>query len=170
MSDALPEPRDDDDQKLLDDVAQVGWHLVLVPEDADTPGWAYTIGLERSHGHPELVVFGLDLETAGGVLNLLGERIRDGERFALDAEIADVIEDGELALRPVAARWYEPFLGYARWFYGGDGFTAWQLFWPEDDGVMPWDEGASEWLRENQPRLYATRVGEAGVEALLASM
>ena len=75
-----------------------------------------------------------------------------------------------MALRPVAARWYEPFLGYARWFYGGDGFTAWQLFWPEDDGVMPWDEGASEWLRENQPRLYATRVGEAGVEALLASM
>lgn len=38
VSKALPAPQDEGDRKLLADVAQVGWHVVKVPGDDDTPG------------------------------------------------------------------------------------------------------------------------------------
>jgi hypothetical protein len=47
-------------------------------EDEDPVPFAYTVGLFGLN-HPELVIFGVPQETAGGVLNELGERIRAGE-------------------------------------------------------------------------------------------
>jgi hypothetical protein len=53
--------------------------IVFVSGDGDEPPptFAYTIGL-FGMGHPELVVTGVDLQTAGGLLNELGDRIRTG--------------------------------------------------------------------------------------------
>ena len=53
---------DDNDRKLLQDVAEVGWHVVLIAEEAGTPGWAFSVGLYHTFRHPEVVVFGLPLE------------------------------------------------------------------------------------------------------------
>jgi len=51
-----------DDQKLLDDVAEYGWHVIKVLDQPDAPGWAYSVGLFQNFGHPEIMVFGLDLD------------------------------------------------------------------------------------------------------------
>ena len=47
-------------------------------DDQDLVPFAYTVGLFGLQ-HPELLIFGVAQETAGGVLNRLGERIRAGE-------------------------------------------------------------------------------------------
>jgi hypothetical protein len=46
--------------------------------DQDSVPFAYTVGLFGMN-HPELLIFGVSQETAGGVLNELGDRIRAGE-------------------------------------------------------------------------------------------
>ena len=46
--------------------------------DQDSVPFAYTVGLFGMN-HPELLIFGVSQETAGGVLNDLGDRIRAGE-------------------------------------------------------------------------------------------
>ena len=54
-----PTPQTDTDRSVLRDVAARGWHSVAVAERNDQPGWAFTIGLQRSFEHPEVVAFGL---------------------------------------------------------------------------------------------------------------
>ena len=48
------------------------------PEDDDGPPFAYAVG-QFGLGHPELLVFGLDVHDSLGLLNSLGDRIRAGE-------------------------------------------------------------------------------------------
>lgn len=40
-------------QKVFDDVAKHGWHVVKVLEQAKVPGWAFSIGLYKNFKHPE---------------------------------------------------------------------------------------------------------------------
>lgn len=72
----LPEPADDGDRKLLSDIHEFGWHVVNVPGDERAPAWCFTVGLQHSYGHPELVIVGLPLDTGHAVLNIAGETIK----------------------------------------------------------------------------------------------
>jgi hypothetical protein len=37
-----------------------GWHVIVVPGDERRPSTAYSIGLFKNFGHPEIVIFGTD--------------------------------------------------------------------------------------------------------------
>ena len=52
-----------------------------VAGEGRTPPFASTVGLFEL-GHPELVVFGLDAESSGGMLNWCAARVWDGELFS----------------------------------------------------------------------------------------
>ena len=41
---------------------------------------------------------------------------------------------------PIAKRFYPDYLGWSRWFYGGDDFPCLQIVWPDREGVFPWEE------------------------------
>ena len=166
----LPEATDAGETKCLADVAKIGWHVVHVLEDDSTPGWSFTVGLARAHGHPELVVFGVPREIAHDALNSIGLRVRAGAKFLDGAAIPDVLDGFELAVRNVAVPWYKPFLGMAVWFHQGDDFDAVQLFWPDKAGTWPWSPNASAGFKAEQPLLYEGDPIRARVEALLASM
>jgi hypothetical protein len=67
--------------------SRLGWALTYVTDpDGRNPSFAYTAGL-WGFDHPELLVFGLGQDSAAGLLNQLGERVRDGEVFAAGAEV-----------------------------------------------------------------------------------
>jgi hypothetical protein len=170
MTSALPTPEDDGDRTLLADVENHGWHVVNVAQDDATPGWCFTVGLQHTYGHPEVVIFGLPPDTAHALLNIAGEAVKSGRAFETDVGYDDFIEGFDCIFRPVHGTWHKSFMGYACWFYRGAGFNAHQLFWPNRHGALPWQEGADGWLRSNQPRLSLADKEEAGVIALLASM
>ena len=50
---------DSGEQKLLHDVAKFGWHCMKVFGDNEHEPFAYTIGLFKSYGYPELLIYGL---------------------------------------------------------------------------------------------------------------
>ena len=58
-----PFTRRDGDQDMSRDIETRGWHIVSVAETAESPGWAFTVGLHRSYAHPEIVIVGLPVDS-----------------------------------------------------------------------------------------------------------
>jgi len=162
--------QDDGDRQVLNDIAEYGWHVVKVLEEGDTPGWAFTIGLTKNYGHPEIVVFGLNGSVSHGLLNIAGEKVKNGESLASGSVVTGLLEGYECILREVKSRWYGPFLGTAIWYYLGCEFPALQCIWPDKSGKYPWHEEFRESWRWAQPLLYAEDPVEANAEALLETL
>ena len=148
-----PAPRDDEDRKLLADIDQFGWHVIGVEQDDDGPGFAYSIGLYRSFGHPEILVIGLDTNVTFGMVNGVGELIRGGKRFDDFDESGDVLDGFNVAFRRVEKAHYAGYVGYARWFYEGDDFPILQCVWPDSRQRYPWNPDYPAALRARQPIL-----------------
>lgn len=148
-------------EKVAADIARVGWHVALVPPDETTPGWAHTIGLLERFGHPELVVFGSDPQVLGPLLNALGARVREGARLEPETEVEGVVRGLALAVRAVAPRWVQPFLGNAAWHCRRPELPALQVFWPDARGRFPWEPGCDPAWRDDQPYLAASAVQDA---------
>lgn len=149
----LPEPTDDHDRKLLADVKGHGWHVIGVAEDEEGPAFAYSIGLQHTFGHPEVIVFGLDVRLMHQMLNGIGEQIRSGQRFEHLDEASDVLDGFNVAFRSVDEKHFQEYLGYARWFYQGDDFPVLQCIWPDGQGRFPWHPEFPKALTTRQPVL-----------------
>jgi hypothetical protein len=74
-------------------IAEYGWHFVLIEAENDLPAFAYSIGLYHSFRHPEIVAFGLKLDTLHRLINICGDRIKAGETSPLDRLVDDVLAD-----------------------------------------------------------------------------
>ncbi|HEY3143765.1 MAG TPA: DUF4262 domain-containing protein [Acidimicrobiales bacterium] len=65
-----------------DRIERNGFTKLLIEPDLDDPVWMYTIGLTEQ-GHPELCLEGIPREICGVILEELGRRVVQGERFDL---------------------------------------------------------------------------------------
>lgn len=148
----VDESEDDD---FVAGIEEHGWQVVLIPEDEEGPGFAYSVGLFRTFGHPEIILFGLDLELMHGLINNMGEDVRGGAKFEPGRRVDDVLEGYSVEFREVARRHHRDYFGYAGWFYGDDEFPAIQCVWPDMEGRFPDEPEAPDALREAQPLLDA---------------
>lgn len=148
-----PAARDDQDRKLLADIEQYGWHVVGIEQDDEGPGFVYSVGLYHTFGHPEILVIGLAIDVMFGMVNGVGELVRGGKRFEQLDESGDVVDGFNVTFRQVEVLRYDEYLGYARWFYKGDGFTVLQIVWPDSGHRYPWHSDYPVALRERQPVL-----------------
>lgn len=155
---------DEVERRVREDIRRFGWHVVKVMGDEHAPGWAYTIGLLERFDHPELAVFGLDLDSMHELLNHAGALVGTGRRFETDREYDGVLEGLPCAVRAVAPRWTPVFFGNASWHYGREALPLLQCFWPDRGGRFPWQTGFDAALRDLQPRLF-----EAEVDAALST-
>ena len=73
--------QDEGEAKLLADVKDPGWHVIGVTEDEECPGFVYTIGLYHNYGHPEIIAFGLDVPILWQIVNVIGEKVKEKEKF-----------------------------------------------------------------------------------------
>lgn len=107
----------------------------------DEPPFAYTIGM-FGMGHPELLILGLELESAHGVLNELGERIRAGESLVPGQLITFEQWPHRIVPEPVPNPG-EIVLG-ANDFYqrpGDHSVPVLQLSYDDLGGRFPWEDG-----------------------------
>jgi hypothetical protein len=149
----LPTPADDHDRKLLADVKKHGWHVIAVEADEDGPAFAYSIGLQHTFKHPEMIVFGLDVRVMHSMINGIGEEVKNGSQFEHLDESDDVLDGYNVCFRTVEKRHYPDYFGYARWFYRGDKFPALQCVWPDAQHRYPWHPESHEKFRERHPIL-----------------
>jgi Domain of unknown function (DUF4262) len=141
------------DCKLISDVEEFGWQVALIPEDDEGPAFAFSVGLFKNFGHPEVIIFGLVIEALHGIINLIGEEVRQGRRFAEGEVASGIIEGFDVGFREVAPEHYAEYLGTASWYYKGINYPALQFVWPDKQGRFPWDDGLPESLRARQPLL-----------------
>jgi hypothetical protein len=135
-------------------VADYGWAVQVIPEDAEGPGFAYTVGLHASYGHPELIVFGLPNDVMQSLLNTCGDRVKGGERLTIDARVPDVLDAHDVRFREVRdPESFREHVGYALWYYQGQPFRVLQMLWPDKQNRFPGDAGTEEWLAAAQPQL-----------------
>ena len=133
-------------------IRRVGWAIQYVGGDTcSTPGcecppsdaapFAYTIGM-FGLGHPELLILGVDQETASIVLNTLGADIRSGAQLLPGMQVTA----GDWPYRIVLEAVPNPgdILFDANRFYQRPpehSVPALQLTYDDERGRFPWDEG-----------------------------
>jgi hypothetical protein len=151
-----------DEQKLVDDVAQYGWHVMKVSSAVDEPEtlpFAYTIGLQATFGWPELLCYGLSTDVMAQLLNNAVNELRErAAQPAVGLILHDVANGFECRLSGVAQRHHREHLGYAIWFARHRGERAedvqcLQLLWPDRHGHFPDEADCTEGVKELEPLL-----------------
>lgn len=151
---------DPGDQKVVDDVAEHGWHCVHITADEEGPNFSFSVGWWETLGTPETIVFGLRREVHHNLLWILYQQIQNGLRIADGLRISGLLEGFECIARRVDLSQMSDHFGYALWYRAlrlktSDGLEAFQIFWPgKVDGLYPWEAGCSQIVRDHQPLLY----------------
>jgi hypothetical protein len=143
---------DQDDARIAEYVRKYGWAVQYIGGNtcsrpgcncpqSDEPPFAYTVGL-FGMAHPELLILGVDPDTAVGVLDDLGHRIRRGEPLLPGQLVTfdrwphriipeEVPNPGEILF--MANTYYRRPSEYS--------VPALQLSYDDIEGRFPWEEG-----------------------------
>ncbi len=155
-SDAAWKRHDHFEDAIKTAVTEHGWFVAKIEGGVsnDEPAFAYTVGLFKTYGHPELTCIGLRTDLMHVMLNNCGQLIKTGQQPPVGPPFDEVLDDFKVQLREVRAREsYDEHMGYAIWFNGGSEFPLLQLVWPDKEGRFPGDPGASPWMVARQPLL-----------------
>lgn len=142
-----------EDRSLLKVLEDYGWYVIKVGAGTSKPAFAYSLGLYETFGHPEIVMFGLDLDTMHELINDCGERIRGGGCFKNEDIDTHLLENYRCAFRAIQPSIHQDLFAFTRWYYRGWVFPALQLVWPDMSDRFPWDAGFDERYRSDQPLL-----------------
>ena len=127
-------------KRVFDDVAKFGWHVVAVLPGADgAPEYSFSVGFYETYKHAELVIFGLPMESAHGIIGTCLERLEEGAFFEAGQVRSDILKNHSIAVLPVHRTFYRDYLGTAIGFYDRLDFPALQLVWPDKSNHFPWE-------------------------------
>jgi len=154
---ADPSRLDAAEKNVVDQVRTHGWFATYVATDEVGPDFSYTTGFWLKFQVPELIVFSLPQEVAHQICWNFYNALEAGERFSKGAPIEGVINNYTVYLIDVLKEHYPEFLGWNRWFYGGDTFEVQQLIWPNAAHSFPWSPEADADLKSSQPSLSERR-------------
>jgi hypothetical protein len=147
---------------ILGNIERHGWHIAGVNADTrnDFPQYAYTVGFGDTLAHAEVIVIGLSHESAGMLLNAVGERIRQHGRLETDTRYTDLLSNGlGLSFVEAAEDRARDLMRLANWYYEaashrtGTRYRVLQLVWPDSDGRLPWEPGYDTRFNHVQPVL-----------------
>lgn len=146
---------DQETQKaILKNVEQYSCHLALVEADDYSPRFAYTIGLYKSFGHPEIICFSLAPDVMGAVLNYARDLAKEGKTLVPGESYANFLEGYAVQFVRVNQSYYPDYVGYGYWYYGNTfDFPLLQLIWPDKEHQFPWEDGFNPAWRFKQPLL-----------------
>lgn len=136
-----------------------GWTGIYVGDYRTAPTWAYTIGLDETLGHPEIVVFDAPQEAVNALFWRVFEEIRTAELVIEDGLEWPVGEEGRAAWRKVHPDHVDEWLTFAcmrRASRTGEvvGLAAYQFVLADAGGHLPWEPGYDEGLRHLQKPLW----------------
>src|SRR3546814_7293813 len=66
------------EKKVLDDIAEFGWHCVHILAEGQHVEYSFTVGLFQNYGHPELIIFGLSSDVARQILSVAAHEAKRG--------------------------------------------------------------------------------------------
>ncbi|RFU20944.1 DUF4262 domain-containing protein [Geodermatophilus marinus] len=134
---------DQEDAHLAQVIRSSRWAVQYVGagDRPDEPAFGYTIGL-FGMGHPELVVVGLDVDTAHGVLQRAAGEVAVGRDLVPGELLTWPDWEGVLVVE-VCPNPGEVLLGANRFYQRPPEYSvpAHQLAWRHVEGRFPWEPG-----------------------------
>lgn len=143
----------DRNDELLADIEKYGLTVVLIQATEYLPSFAYTIGLWKNFKHPEIIGFGLKIETLHIILNDVAELVKSGQRIELHKNYPDIFENGKTEFISVDKRNLTDYFGTAINIYDTEDFPAIQLVWTDRNDKSPWETDFEEDFKFRQPLL-----------------
>jgi hypothetical protein len=135
-------------------IEQFGLSVIHVSEDESGPAFSYSVGLEQTYRHPEIIVFGLAQESRHTIINNCAIEIKSGKTYSPDKLYGDILPDYDCAFKIVLFEWYDDYVGQAQRFYQGSSFQLLQCIWPDLSHKLPWQPGFNESWHHRQALLY----------------
>ena len=148
---------------LLKNIQKHGWHANGIAGEGSSPPWAYSVGLFAKYGQPELIVFGLEIETMHEMIARYADLLQAGKEYGDGTKTDGIIPGQPSVLREVHAPWREPLLRSASWYYHYEEYPVLQCFWPDRHGYFPWDDHCNKRSRKAQPLLYQRSTEKTGL-------
>ena len=139
---------------LLTNIMEDGWQLNAIGEEDPLPNWAYSIGIYAKYGQPELILFGLDVETMYHIVEQYIELVKNGLVVKDKLSLEGLVENYSCVIRKVQTKWRDKLMLSANWYYHDQDYPAMQCFWPDRRGKFPWDERFSRRMLKLQPLLF----------------
>lgn len=147
-------------------VEKHGWFAMSVfpTQESGDPGlyWTYTIGLSKTHGHPELIIFGLPYKTAHSLLSSAITEIEKGAHIDDGDLVPRVIRDYDVKAVAVPDEKLRDYVGWSLSYDERNEVEpceprVLQLVWPDVERRFPWDDGYADEPRDAQPVLGTVR-------------
>jgi hypothetical protein len=148
---------------ILKSIQKYGWHANGIPSEGSSSAWAYSVGLFAQYGQPELIIFGLKIETMLEMISRYADLPQVGKEFGDGVKIDGIIPDKTCVLREVHLPWRETLLRSASWYYHYEKYPVLQCFWPDRHGYFPWEDHCSKHSRKAQPMLFESSVEKTGL-------
>ncbi len=137
-------------EKLVTDVEKHGW-IVLQVFGENLLLFSYTVGLFKKFGHPEIVISGLNADTAHAILNDISHDIAKGIIREPEHAYDDILEGYPCFFKSVPASKYDEYFGRANLYYQEIKYPVLQCILPDSKSRFPGDEG---YVSTGQELLY----------------
>ena len=157
---------DQEDADLVHKIRQHGWAIQYVGGEScsrpgcqcaptDEPPFAYTIGL-FGLAHPELLIVGAGMETSAGVLNDLGDRIRQGAAL-LPGQLITFEKWSHRIIPEVVPNPGKILLGANGYYQRPAEYSvpALQLSYDDTEGRFPWEDDYANPAMQPRPGTFA---------------
>ena len=108
-------------------IDKFGLQVIMVSSTNYSPSFAYSIGLWKTHNHPEIICFGLPDDLGHAVINDVAEIIKRDGRIQTGEDYTDIFKDSRATFFQVDKRNVQDYFGVALEYYRGGQFEAIQL-------------------------------------------
>ena len=160
-------------QEIVRNVRKIGWHVVSVLATPFSQPFAYSIGLYKTFGQPEMVVVGLPVQDLGpAIINDIGRLMKKGVTFEDGTENDQIIKHCPCTFREVDMVRYCQYFTLGNTCYQDSEFPMLQCVYPDREGHYPWQPGASLELCARQPLLCSlfAAIPNTELTAMLSAM
>ncbi len=151
---------DQDEQDVVEKVQKFGWTVFQISPSVgsdDPDEWfAYTVGLRKTYGWPELICFGLAQDVMHSMLNCAVEECQEQSATPFAGMLLkDVLNNAVAKLAIIAPLDWIPRVAWARWLSDhyelprGE-FDCLQLLWPDKAGRFPDEPDCDDAIKKLQ--------------------
>lgn len=131
-------------------IAQEGWAMAGVGTRNAAVTYVYTVGLQKSFAHPDLIMFGVAPAHARSVLEVIAQRVKAGEPVHEGVMILGAAQIPLMPRLAEAAR--VELLVPAQLARGRYDYV--QIVWPDGKDRFPWEAGFDKRRLRSQSFLF----------------